>query len=179
MRLTFNENLDEDLTAILVFLEGVGYNEGKNPVAVNVSKLTSILSGIRQDFPHDDGMDKASIFKKAVTFLVYFVAEKPLEDEKIGKLNIPKEIQKIPNSLNTLLAFLIAINLINNSQIEHPDGTSKELTNKIKISKHSLIDIIDALSNATPATHFKMCAVLLEQLAYKSNCECQYEVFEL
>jgi len=35
---------------------------------------------MRQDFPHDDGLEKASPFKKAATFACFFISEKPVLD---------------------------------------------------------------------------------------------------
>lgn len=178
MRLNFNENHHEDIKCILAFIEGIGFNPDKNTTAINVAKITSILSGIRQDFPHKDGMEKASIFKKAATLMVYFISEKPIESDEVGNLVFPNELKIIPNYLNTVIAVFIAFALLHNATIARSDGAEINLTHKIKLSKHSFIDMIDALSNATFATHFKMASVLLEQLVYKTNIECQYEVFE-
>jgi hypothetical protein len=182
MRLSFNENSTDDLKAILAFIEGLSTNNDNLSTAININKLQSILSGIRQDFPHGDGIkgvNKASIFKKIATFTVYFIAEKPIASDKIAGLNIPDEISRIPNHLNTLVAVLIAFSCIHNSTIHNEDGTIKTtLANKIKLSEHSFIDIVDALSTATPSTHFNMLSVLLEQLAYKTNPECQYSTKE-
>jgi hypothetical protein len=54
--------------------------------------------------------------------------------------------------------------------------SSFALTNRIRVSAHSYVDIIDALANATPITHYNMVTVLLEQLAYRANPEASYEL---
>lgn len=177
MRLCFNENLDTDLAAILAFLEGVGFNDNVRKMAIDVVKIRSILNGIRQDFPHNGGLVNASIFKKVATLMVYFISEKPIQSDITGIPNMPEEISRISNHVNTLIALLIAFTALHGASIHYKDGSEKNLVNKIALSKHSLIDLIDALSSSTPATHFKISSVFLEQLAYKSNPECQYEPF--
>lgn len=174
MRLYFNESVNDDLACILVFLEGVGFNNNSKKMAIDVGKLRSILNGIRQDFPHKDGMEKASIFKKAATFMVYFISEKPIQSDITGIQDIPEDISVFPNHINTLIAIFIAFASLHGASIHKADGEEKKLANKIAISKHSFIDLVEAFSTATPSTHFKMAAVLLEQLAYKSNPDCQY-----
>jgi hypothetical protein len=53
------------------------------------------------------------------------------------------------------------------------------IKNPIELSKHSYIDIIDALNDITLQRSFKLVAVLLEQLVYKSNRKLQYDVKKL
>lgn len=178
MRLCFNEDLDTDLTAILAFLEGVGFNDSVKKMAIDVVKIRSILNGIRQDFPHNGGLANASIFKKVATFMVYFISEKPIQSGITGIPNIPEEISRISNHVNILIALLIAFTALHGASIHYVDGNEKKLVKKIVLSKHSFIDLIDALSGSTPVTHFKILSVFLEQLAYKSNPECQYETFD-
>lgn len=59
------------------------------------------------------------------------------------------------------------------------NGEEFVIKKRIQLSEHSYIDIIQALCDLTPAAHFKLVTVLLEQLTYKSNPECQYEYIEL
>lgn len=175
MRLYFNDDVNEDLSSILVFLEGIGFNDSQKRMAIDISKIRSILNGVRQDFPHKDGMSKASIFKKVANFIVYFVSERPIQSDITGIIKMPSEIAEIPNHINTLMAVFIAIAALHEAIIHGENGEEKKLINKIKLSKHSFVDIIDALSSSTPNTHFKLVSVLLEQLTYKSNPECQYD----
>jgi hypothetical protein len=178
MRLYFNDDVDSDLAAIFVFLEGIGFNDSRKKMAIDVVKIRSILNGIRQDFPHKDGVEKASIFKKVAAFMVYFIAEKPIQSDITGIPNIPEEISRIPNHINTLIALFIAFAALHGASIHYEDGSEKTLSNKIKLSKHSFVDLIDALSSSSPVAHFKIASVFLEQLAYKSNPDCQYETFD-
>ncbi len=179
MRICFNDDVDDDLATILAFLEGIGFNTSIKKMSIDILKIRSILNGIRQDFPHKDGIEKASIFKKVATFMVYFISEKPIQSDIASIPNMPTEISAITNHINTLIAVLIAFSALHEATIHGADGTEKKLINRLQLSKHSLIDIIESLSNAAPNTHFKMASVLLEQIAYKTNPECQYKTFEL
>ena len=76
-------------------------------------------------------------------------------------------------NVNEHFALMLAIKSLHGATLG--DGASqKVLTNPIELSQHSLVDIIDALSHATPQNHFKLVSVLLEQIAYKTNPTCQY-----
>lgn len=173
MRLCFNDDVNDDLTTLLAFLEGIGFNNSNKKMSIDIPKIRSILNGVRQDFPHKDGMENASIFKKVATFMVYFISEKPIQSDIAGIPNMPSDISKIPNHINTLIGILIALAALHEAVI-HRDGKEMKLVNKVQLSTHSFVDLVDALSNSTPNTHFKMASVFLEQLAYKSNPDCQY-----
>jgi hypothetical protein len=58
------------------------------------------------------------------------------------------------------------------------DG-EKSIQNSIELSKHSYIDIIDALSHITLQGSFMLVTVLLEQLVYKTNSNLQYNIHKL
>lgn len=174
MRLLFNDDVNDDMSSILVFLEAIGFNEEKKKLSIDILKIRSILNGVRQDFPHNDGIKKASIFKKAAAFMVYFIAEKPIQSDITSIPNMPEDISCLPNHVNTVIAILIAFSALHGAVI-HLNGTEKILNSKISLSNHSFVDLVEALSNATPSTHFNVAAVLLEQLAYKTNPDCQYQ----
>lgn len=174
MRLHFNDDVNEDMFSILAFLNGIGFNDANQNMSIDISKIRSILNGVRQDFPHKDGLQKASIFKKVANFVVYFISERPIQSD-IPSIKLPPEISSIPNHVNTLIALFIAIAALHEATIHSDGGDEKLLTNKIQLSTHSFIDLVEALSSAAPNTHFKLVSVLLEQLAYKSNPECQYQ----
>lgn len=170
----YNENIDLDLYALLFHLNEFTKGLGLGPVSINPEICRSVLLGIRQDFPHKDGIEKASVFKRLANFITFFVATRPIqnpfETEVIGA-----DLAKIPNHQNAIAAFQVAIDSLHGATIG-ANPTAMVLQKRIELSKHSYIDIIDALSEATPATHFKMVTVLLEQLSYKSNPNCQYKV---
>ncbi|MCK9620553.1 MAG: hypothetical protein M0R47_08470 [Methylobacter sp.] len=174
MKILFNDVPNEDVVSILVFIEGIAsklcIEEG---ISIDVQKIETIVEGIRRDFPHNDGLSEASAFKKVANFISYFVAEKPIL-ESFKKSQLPSDILNIRNYENSIVALLIGLSALHNAVI-HQNGTTVTINNPIELSKHSLIDIVDALANITPLHHFKLLTVLLEQLSYKTNPHCQYQ----
>lgn len=146
-------------------------------ISIDIAKIESIVQGIKRDFPHNDGLTEASAFKKVANFISYFVAERPIREPFIHE-NIPEEVLKINNYENAVIALLIGLSALHESEIHCADGNCKVLVCPMQLSKHSFIDLIDAISNITPQNHFKLLTVLLEQIAYKTNPGCQYEAKE-
>ncbi len=123
-----------------------------------------VVLGMRQDFPHVDGLDNASPFKKAANFLCNWIAAKPIHMD-------PKSI----THPNTYFALSVAIRSLQGAVLDgYAPEEERVLCRKIELSKHSLVDIVEALSTAIPSSHFKVVTVLLEQMAYKTNPDCQY-----
>ena len=119
--------------------------------------------GMRQDFPHADGIKQASPFKKAANFVCYWVAAKPITV-------VPPPLENI----NEIFALMVAVESLHGATL----GEKKVLENRIQLSKHSLVDIVESLVAITPQSHFKLVSVMLEQMAYKSNPTCQYPYVE-
>ena len=164
------------LTFIAQFYDGVG----QRSIDVDADQLFSLLRGMYADFPYPGGEDGASAFKKVANFVVYFTAGNPvrtaLPPEILGDL--PTSVTPIARS-NAVLALLIAIASLHGATIKWESGAEHTLVKKIELSRHSFVDIADALTNATPVTSFKLVAVLFEQMAYKTNPDCQYPVTDL
>lgn len=89
---------------------------------------------------------------------------------------IGEKLAKVENHQNAIVAFSLARTALHKAKILRDDQTF-EVEQPIKISGHSYGDIVEALANITPNGHFKLVTVLFEQLVYKSNPECQYEIF--
>lgn len=166
--------LGYDLANLLAYINGVaaGFTAGK--FRIDTSKCEGIVIGMTQDFPYKDGVAASSPFKKIANFVAYFVVERPISspfDENI----IGPDLSKIENHQNGIIALQFAIDALHGAEILRKDGV-KKLDNKINLSKHSFVDIVDALcSGITPSMHFKLLAVLFEQMAYKNNPCCQYD----
>lgn len=79
---------------------------------------------------------------------------------------------------NIVLALRIAMESLHGATLQRTDGKTFELDRRLDLSKHSYVDLVDALTDATP-DHFKFVAVLLEQLAYKTNPRCQYPTYQV
>jgi len=175
MKILFNDEPSEDVVTILAFIEGLASEFCPvNGISIDVQKIESIVQGIRRDFPHNDGLIESSAFKKVANFISYFVAERPIL-ESFKESNLDSDILKINNYENSIVALLIGLSALHNAVI-YQNGKTVSLDNPIELSKHSFIDLIDALANISPQAHFKLLTVLLEQLSYKTNPHCQYPV---
>lgn len=174
----YNNEVDVDMIHLFTYINEFTKSLGEKNITVDPDVCQSILMGMRQDFPHIDGLDKASAFKKTANFLTFFIAQRPIL-RPFSEPSIGSALAKISNHQNVILALQLAIDSLHGAIIHSDDGDSLKLENRIQLSKHSYIDIVDALHDATNPTHYKMTAVLLEQLAYKSNPSCQYNLIEI
>lgn len=130
---------------------------------LDTGKVMGVVHGMRQDFAYKDGLDNASPFKKAANFVCNWIAAKPLT-------LAPAPLEH----LNETFALMVAITSLYGATLGEPGSSAKFLSNPIQLSRHSLVDIIEAFTNITPVAHFKLVSVLLEQMAYKTNPDCQY-----
>ena len=158
-----------DVETIVTFIAGV-YGQFGQRASVSADRVWGCVRGMRQDFP--GGLDKASPFKRAANFVCYFVARKPIETSLPDHFG--PYLTDIRNHANAYIAFLLAVQSLHEAELEWCDGSIHKLCKRIEFSRHSLIDIVDALAAATPVTSFKLVSVLLEQMAYKTNPDCQY-----
>lgn len=177
MKLLFNENHELDVANILLYIDqqcAMMFPDKK--FSVDANKVMSIVHGMTIDFPCTDGINGASSFKKVAHFLCYFCAERPVETKfPSGVSNFFDKLIKIQNHENAFFALNIAIQALQNGTIHRNDAEFK-IEKPIEISEHSFIDIVDAISDVTPSTHYKLMTVFLEQLVYKTNPSCQYEI---
>lgn len=177
----FNNNntgdISEEVNRLLIFINDFTATIGLENTPIDGHKLRSVVTGMHNDFPHIDGEEKASVFKKVANFVCYFVAEAPIEGSIPERFS--EDLHRVKNSLTAVLAYEIAVTMLHKATIVWTrDNTEHTLENRITVSKHSYIDIIEALSAVTPASHFKLVAVLFEQMAYKTNLGCQYPLVE-
>lgn len=161
-----------DVAGVLTFINEFTRELGICSVGINTQKIEGIIAGMRMDFPHCDGEDAASPFKKAANFLCYFIAERPLLQPFPADI-VGDGIAKITNHQNALTGLSFVRKALHGATLYHK-GSVIQIKEPIRLSKHSLEDIIDALQCVTPSDHFKLVSVLLEQLAYKANPDCQY-----
>ena len=159
-----------DVDTILAFVAGV-YAQFHLEAGVDRAGIEVCVHGMRQDFP--GGLDKASPFKRATNFVCNFVARRP-RSTPLPEGRFGPHLTEIDNHANACIALLLAVESLHEARLEWCDGSIHVLENRIEFSRHSLIDIVDALSTATPSTSFKLVSVLLEQMAYKTNPRCQY-----
>jgi len=170
----YNDDSWLDIVNILAFINDFTASLGIKDVAVSPYTLEGIVAGMKMDFPHFEGEDKASPFKKAANFLCYFNAQRPIA-KPFPHSAVGENLYKITNHQNAIVSYFYACASLHGASLFKTNGDGLcVIENPIKVSKHSLEDIIDALALATPQLHFKIVSVLLEQLIYKTNPECQY-----
>lgn len=174
----YSTEVDQDLLSLLKYINNFTKGIGEDGVEINVDKCRSLLVMMRQDFPHRDGLEKASVFKKVAYFMCYFISEAPIL-RPFSSNNIGDEMSGMRNHQNAIIAMQLAIDSLHGALVGENTDTQNELTNRIQLSTHSYRDIIDAIKTPTHNTHFNMLCVLLEQLAYKTNPDCQYPIIDL
>lgn len=167
---------EEDIVYTLQYINDFTKKIGALDQVVDDQKIVALIRAAESDglYPNG-GTAAASVFRKMGSFVVFFVSERPLV-EPFPKGVMIEDLRKIPNHQNAILAFEIAKDSLHKAKINRKDGVFV-LENRIETSRHSYIDIVDALSHGSPATSMKMVAVLLEQLAYRRNPDCQYKDF--
>lgn len=171
----YNKNQLQDIVYVLKYINDLTKELGMSEGAlIDADAVFRIVEGCRQEFPHIDGIDQASAFKLVANFVCYFVAERPIKSSFPATV-IGEKLAKVENHQNAIVAFSLARTALHGAKIFRNDKTF-DVKNPIKISAHSYGDIVEALTGITPNGHFKLVTVLFEQLVYKTNPECQYEV---
>lgn len=168
-----------DLNGIMKFLSEFSKGSGLPPVKYDDEKIKRIALSLAQKFPHSGGVERASIFKKVSYFVTQFISASPLT-EPFPIEHIGSELHDIPNHQNAIAAFQIAVESLHKAKIVRDSGKELILENRIQVSEHSYIEIIEALSGIKVSTNdFKLVCVFFEQLTYKTNPHCQYPIIEL
>lgn len=166
-------NVQSNLVSVAVYIDSFAKNLGLEELSIDPQKLTTVAAAlVRPDFPHVDGLEKASPFKKAANFFVWFVAARPILSE-LPEALIGKDLKSIPNHQNVIFAYHMAIDCLHGAQLHRKDKI-EPLSVKIKVSQHFFIDFVEAFSAAAPVTHFQIASLLFEQLAYKYNKDASY-----
>lgn len=167
------ENAHANLLSMAVYVDSFAKSLGLTQLNVNPIAFSQVAAAlVRPDFPHKDGIEKASPFKKAANFFVWFVAAKPVLDE-FPETIITSELKAIPNHQNVIIAYHIVVDCLHGAEI-HKNGEVVKLENKIKVSSHFFHDFVETYSAAIPAQDFKPASLLFEQLAYKANPKAPY-----
>ncbi len=180
----FNESKDSihvDFKHLMVYINDYCCGLGLDPNFQNVdtSALYNVLEQMRIDFPCTNGIDNASPFKKAAQFVCHFIAHNPVK-KPFTKDMVGKDLAGIRNNQNSMIALDLAIESLYGATLDNGSGKgpNKLLKNKIVLSTHSYVDIVQALSAVSSVTHFQLIALLFEQMAYKVNPTCQYTLME-
>ncbi|MBN2907755.1 MAG: hypothetical protein JXJ18_13675 [Rhodobacteraceae bacterium] len=164
----------QDLLNVLAAIDGFAEGLGLSDLSVDVDQVEAILRGMRQDFPAQGGSSAASPFKKAANFLCYFVAQRPVKNPFPAEV-VGSEIARIQNHQNVMVGLHIAVDALHNATIHRCDGPIV-LSERVRMSKHSYVDTIQACSSISPSSHFHLVSVFLEQLCYRFNPTASYEL---
>ncbi len=171
----FNEDKSRDLINILAYIDEYALKLSIDQLQINIEEMKKVIEGMRFPFPHVDGIEDASAFKKVSNFLSWFLALKPIKTQ-LPKYIFSKELPEC--DINAVIAFDISLIALERSIIHQKKGNGDfVVSNPIFLSEHSYLDILEALNedNIKPETHQKIFSVFLEQLVYKTNPECQYK----
>ncbi|CAC9607351.1 hypothetical protein [uncultured Gammaproteobacteria bacterium] len=165
----FTGNNQTDYIAICTLIDSYA-KANKIKINYDENKVFAIVNQLGVDFPCVDGLENSNVFKKAARFLCDFISERPISSS-LGILD--EDIKKISNYPNAVIGFHVVIVFLRGATVG-----GKTVDSPIQLSKHSYIDIINALSNIS-GIHFFLVTVLLEQLVYKSNGGLQDTLFDL
>lgn len=175
MRLIYNTDSLHDVISVLRFIDSYTLSLGVQALAIDSDMVQTVVNTCKSEpFPHHGGIAKASAFKQVANFVCFFVAMRPIPDPFPVEVVGP-DLVKIGNHQNAMVAFALAEAALYKSTIKRKDGPIT-IDHPIEYSRHSYIDIIEALANISHVAHFHMLTVLLEQMVYKTNPKCQYPI---
>jgi len=174
----YSSDPELDLVSLLTYIDVFTADLGEKYVEVDADKCLALLRLMRQDFPHKDGLEEANVFKKIAYFICHFIGDRPILSA-FSEDNIGEELADMINHQNAIVAFQLAIDSLQGAVVKSNTDKPVEIVNRIELSAHSYRDIIDAIKSSSHVTHYKLLAVFLEQLSYKTNPDCQYPVIDI
>lgn len=173
-----NTDLTMDLGALLAALDGLAESIGEAPLEIDPDAVETVIKTMRNDAHYIEGASNASAFKKAASFIATFVALKPIK-QPFSESTFGDRMTRINNHQNGYFALMYALHALCESEIWRESGESVRIEKPVALSIHSIIDIVDAISNTSYQVGYRLIAVLLEQIVYKTNPDCQYETIEI
>ena len=173
---------NDDSSNVLGFISRFYTTLGVRRVEIDVGALDSALENSKKHLDEQPGgIEGASPFKQAAAFLCHFTENVPIKTPLPRDSTLAKGLATAngtePNP-NAVVALRIAMESLYGAKLSRSDGRTCEVSRRLDLSSHSYADIVDALSHAT-SKQFKYVAVLLEQLAYKTNPRCQYPSYQV
>lgn len=169
------QNQTEDFINVLDHIDEYAGAIGVTELAINTNSWHKACNKMRDEFPCKDGLNNASIFKRAAVFVACFIEEKPIDSDGFKQSSLPEKIKK--HNPNAIIALNIALMYISGATIERSDGEKFKISKGLKLSDHSYIDFIDMLSNdVCLSSHFMALSLLFEQITYKNHPELQYKL---
>ena len=173
---------NDDVPNVLGFISRYYAALGVRRVDIDV---VALKSGLERSKEHLDGqpggVEGASPFKKAAAFVCHFVEANPIKTPLPKNSALAAGLEAANETVanqNAVLALRIAMESLHGAKLTRSDGKECEVSRRLDLSKHSYADVVNALAQAAPED-FKYVAVLLEQLAYKTNPRCQYPSYQV
>lgn len=182
-RLSFEKLYDEDkLAAYQFFLLWVNdWLDGFDAPQVTIDEdlMMRFINNLQKsDFPAYGGFSKASPFKKAAYIYVYLHNLNPfvgtLPENMVGE-----EIGRHSYSTASLVGLSIVRECLWGAELTKKSADSENtetvtIENPLDLSKHLLIDLVEASGGITPREHFKIFSLLFEVLVYEANPGLSY-----
>lgn len=152
-------------------------------IKVDSAIVDTLIYAINEsEFPHIDGLDASSAFKKASHLITYIIEMQPItgvifKDEIDNHYSFTHVLNDF--NPNAVFALHLGISLINNHEMDKGNGEKVQPSDVIAVTEHSYYDILGALSESSisPSMHYSLIALLLEQMFYKTNPKLQYDDF--
>lgn len=156
----------EVLSSIGQFIETI-YGNLDRKVDYDWKKLSGVVGAYLIDtYQSFSGkQQEPSPFKQSANLLLNFAVEKPIATPMYAENT---NIGGIENHQNIIIPLTFGIEFLHGARIRNKSG-EVSLSNRISLSEHSLIDLIRAIGESTPSAHFKLTAILFEQMAYRFN----------
>lgn len=173
----YNNSVTQDKLNILEFLDSFSKAAKVENLAVDLGRLDVVCLRMRDDFPCSYGIDNASIFKKAATFVTCFIESSPLDRDAFKNGELLDDVKS--KNANAVVALSIAFKFMSLAKVTRSDDAIFYINKGIKLSWHSYCDMLDMLSHGVNLnTHFMSLSLLFEQIVYKTHKEIQYNVLE-
>ncbi|WP_433848159.1 hypothetical protein [Acinetobacter proteolyticus] len=171
----YNENVQIDIANLLQYVDSFTASIGLNQASIDTDKLVQVCLKMRKNFPCVNGLENASIFKRAAVFVSSFVEHGPIDLNSFLESGLQEDIKN--KNPNAIIALNIAFEFMSYAKVKKTDGSVVTLNRGIKLSHHSYCDFLDMLSkDVSLSTHFMVLSLLFEQVVYKTHPDLQYAV---
>lgn len=153
---------------------------GTDVVDYSKQHLRAAVTNTRLGFSTAGGFASASPFKVAGHIAYHIVCTQPLRTPLPGHFG--NDILTIPNHDNAVLGFVAAMYVLSEAVVTWDDpGKTEHTLEAPPVSRHSFVDIVEALAQITGQCGddpcVKLLSLLFEQMAYKTNPDAEYPSF--
>lgn len=144
----------------------------------SINSLYRVHAEYRDVLRQHVGIENPSPFKRAAAFAVAFMGDKihPIYGE-FKQHPYKYDLRDIDRYAGSVLLYEYSRYSLHGAELDREDGVTKKLEKPFRVSKHTYIDMIHAISHlgGNGGASFHLLALLLEQLAYQENDNVSYE----